>query len=282
MSWSVVMKEKSLLALPLISMAAGLALFAGLSGIFWANGTIQAVGDSVSSAASSSASSFYEQLTPVDYVLLGAYYFLATFITVFFNAAIVAIAMKRLNGEDATLGDGIRMAWKHAGKIAVWSLITATVGLILRSLQERAGFIGQIVIGLIGAAWTIVTFFVVPVLLFEEVGAVGSIKRSAIIFKAKWGEQLTGTAGITILFGIIGFIGVLIGVGLVFVSPFLGIPFIVFTVLLMAALSGAVMGVFNAVLYKYATTGEVGDGFTEADLNAAFYSKKGRRGATTA
>lgn len=282
LSWRVVMQEKTLLVLPLISMVASMFLLAGLTGIMWASGTLDTVGNSVSSATSGAgASTVYSQLTIVDYLLLGIYYFLASFIVVFFNAAIVAIAMKRLNGEDASLGDGIRTAWKHVGKIAVWALITATVGLILRTLQERAGFIGQIVIGLIGVAWTIVTFFVVPVLLFEEVGAVGGIKRSASIFKAKWGEQLTGTVAVSLVFMLAGMLGVLIGVGLVFVSPWLGIPFIIFVVVLVAALSGAVMGVFNAALYKFATTGEVGVGFTEADLNAAFYSKKrGRRGAT--
>lgn len=277
LSWKVVMSEKSLLWLPLISVAASLLLFAGLGGLLWSNGTIDAV--SKATSAGTSPEAVATQLPVSSYVFLGVYYFLAAFVTVYFNAAIIAIATKRLRGEDATLSDGFREANKHLGKIAGWALLTATVGLILRSLQERLGFLGDIVIALIGAAWTIITFFVVPVLLYEEnVGVFGSVKRSASLFKQRWGEQLTGTVGITFLFAIIGFVGVLVGAGLFFVSPLLGIPFAVIAILAMVALSGAVTGVFNAVLYRYATTGEAGAGFTAADLNGAFYSRKKRRG----
>ena len=272
-SWRVVMSEKSLLVLPIFSMIAGLFLFAGMSGILWANGTITRVVDAA--GGSSGRFDFYQQFGPMDYVVLGIYYFLAAFVVVYFNATIIAIATKRLRGEDAKLGDGFREANKHLGKIAGWALVTATVGLILRSLEERAGLIGRIVIGLIGLAWAIVTFFVVPVLLFEEnVSVFGSIKRSASLFKQRWGEQLTGTIAITALFGIIGFVAVMIGVGVTMAVPVLGIILIVASVLVLSALSGAVSGVFNAALYRYATTGEAGGGFTEADLNGAFYAKK--------
>ncbi len=274
-SWRVVMSEKSLLILPLVSMFTGLLLFAGLAGIFWANGTVDSISRTAAGATSAGGNvNFYDALTPVDYGLLALYYFLAAFITVYFNAAIVAIAMKRLGGEDATLGDGFRMANKHLGKIAGWALLTATVGLILRSLEERAGLIGRIVIGIIGLAWAIITFFVVPVLLFEEEGVFGSVKRSASLFKQRWGEQLTGTISITVLFGLLGFVAVAIGVGVAFVVPVLGILLVVVSILVMTALSGAVSGVFNAALYRYATTGQAGAGFTEADLNGAFYAKK--------
>ncbi|MEX0990886.1 MAG: DUF6159 family protein [Actinomycetota bacterium] len=268
-SWRVVMSEKSLLVLPLVAMFTGLLLFAGLAGIFWTTGTITRVGQA------SSGTNFYAQLTPVDYGLLGLYYFLAAFITVYFNAVIIAIAMKRLGGEDAKLSDGFKMANKHLGKIAGWALVTATVGLILRSLEERAGIIGRIVIGIIGLAWAIITFFVVPVLLFEaNVGVFGSVKRSALLFKQRWGEQLTGTISITLLFGLLGFVAVAISVAVAFVVPVLGIFLAVASILAMTALSGAVSGVFNAALYRYAPTGQAGGGFTEGDLNGAFYAKK--------
>ena len=92
--------------------------------------------------------------------------------------------------------DGLALARQHIGKIFVWALITATVGMILRAIQERSGIVGRIVIGIVGIAWSVLTFFVVPVLLYEPVGVGESIKRSASIFRQRWGEQFIGNATI--------------------------------------------------------------------------------------
>jgi hypothetical protein len=120
----------------------------------------------------------------------------AYLIGIFFNAAVVGAATIRLQGGDPTMRDGLRLASSRLGKIAGWAAISATVGLILRSLEERAGFIGDLIIGLIGVVWGAITFFVVPVLLYEPVGPVEGIKRSAAIFKRRWGEQFTGNVAI--------------------------------------------------------------------------------------
>src|SRR5207237_6690384 len=98
-----------------------------------------------------------QSLSPVQYLILAAFYFCTSFIAIFFNAAIVGAATIRLQGGDPTLSDGLRLAWSHAGKIVAWAAVTATVGLILRSLEERAGLLGRIVLGIIGAAWSAIT-----------------------------------------------------------------------------------------------------------------------------
>jgi Family of unknown function (DUF6159) len=88
-----------------------------------------------------------ESVTPVDYVYLGIFYFVAYFIGIFFNAAVVGAATIRLQGGDPTVGDGLRLARSRVGKIAVWAAISATVGLILRSLEERFGVLGDLIVG---------------------------------------------------------------------------------------------------------------------------------------
>ena len=62
-----------------------------------------------------------------------------SFVTIYFNAAVIGTAMKRLRGEDAKISDGLALARQHIGKIFVWAVLTATVGMILRQLQERRG-----------------------------------------------------------------------------------------------------------------------------------------------
>ncbi len=118
--------------------------------------------------------------SPGIYVLGFVMYVALAFVTIFFNAAVIGTAMKRLQGEDAKISDGLALARQHIGKIFVWALITATVGMILRTIQERSGIVGRILLGIVGIAWTVLTYFVVPVLLFEPVGVGESIKRSAL------------------------------------------------------------------------------------------------------
>lgn len=208
------------------------------------------------------------------YVIMGVFYFTATFITVFFNAAVVAAAMIRLNGGDPTVGDGLRAARAKIGKIAAWSLLTASVGLILRALEERAGLLGRIVISIIGAAWAAVTFFVVPVLLFEPVDVVPGVKRSATLFKERWGEQFTGNVSIGFAVFLMA-IPVLMITGLLAgISPVLGIAFGVVALGGLMAAGSAMSGIFNAALYKFATTGDVAPGFTADDLSGAFRPKR--------
>ena len=152
-SWKVLQQDRELLVLPLISFLCIAVAAAGFGGIGWAAGMFDEGKTSTGS--------------PAFYVLMFAFYFVTYFIAIYFNAAVVGAAMKRLEGGDPTLGDGLRAASSKLGKIAGWAAVAATVGLIIRSLEERAGFIGRIVLGIIGVAWSAITFFVVPVLLFD-------------------------------------------------------------------------------------------------------------------
>src|SRR5918999_1172881 len=166
-SWDVLRSDKELLVLPVLSFLAIAVATAAIGAVAWAGGL----------------GSERESLTALDYVYLGILYFVAYSIGIFFNAAVVGAATVRLQGGDPTVGDGLRLAGSKVGKIAGWAAISATVGLILRSLEERFGFLGDIIVGLIGVVWGAITFFVVPVLLYEPVGPAEGIKRSASIFK---------------------------------------------------------------------------------------------------
>ncbi|UUZ47783.1 DUF6159 family protein [Massilia sp. B-10] len=73
-------------------------------------------------------------------------------------------------------------------------MIAATVGVILRAIQERVGFLGRIIVGMLGVGWTIATFLVVPVLVARDKGPVDSIKDSAALLKQTWGENVIGQA----------------------------------------------------------------------------------------
>ena len=58
---------------------------------------------------------------------------------------------------------------------------------------------------LFGMAWNLATMFVIPVIALEDLPVSASIRRSASIFKSKWGESVVaqGTVGLAVMFAAI-------------------------------------------------------------------------------
>jgi hypothetical protein len=210
-----------------------------------------------------------------SYLALALVYFVSSFLAAFFNAAIVAAATDRMEGGQGSVAGGLRTAWARVDRLILWACLSASVGLVLRATEERAGFVGAIAARLIGVAWSVMTFLVVPVIVFEPGGALHAVRRSAHLFHRRWGEQLVGNGSIGMVTGLAG------GVLLVFclmldrLSP--GIAWFVGVIGLGAliALSSTLTGIFNAALYRYAVTGESRGPFDDYDLSDAFRSRGG-------
>jgi hypothetical protein len=145
-----------------------------------------------------------DQSTVARYGLLFLYYLINYFVIVFFNTALIHCTHLYFQGEKPTIGQGLRFSLQRIGAILSWAVFAATIGMILRLLQERLGSIGKIITGLIGIVWSIATFFVVPIIAYENLGPLSALKRSAAMMKDKWGESL----GATFSFGIIQLLGV--------------------------------------------------------------------------
>ena len=70
------------------------------------------------------------------FVVLFFYYLVASFVITFSNTALVGATLKMVAGEPATVGDGISVAMSRLGKIIVYPLISATVGVIARGTTQ--------------------------------------------------------------------------------------------------------------------------------------------------
>jgi hypothetical protein len=141
-----------------------------------------------------------------NYAILFLYYLVNYFIVVFFNTALVHCTHLYFNGEEPTVAKGLRFALSRIGAIFSWAIFAATVGTILRAIQDKVGTLGKVITGLIGIVWSVATFFVVPVIAYENLGPIAAFKRSASLMKEKWGESI----GASFSFGIIQFIAILL------------------------------------------------------------------------
>lgn len=265
-SAAVLRADRRLLLLPLLSSIASLVVIATFA----------------LPLAGSGGLARFDAGQPTAGVLFGfAFYFVQFFVIVFFNAALVAAARMHLDGQRPSLSAALGVAASHWLRILGYAAIAATVGVLLRAIEERAGWFGRIVAGLFGAAWTVATFLVVPVLVHENIGPLDAVKRSAQLLRQTWGENLIGTLGLGFVFGLFyvgwALLAALIVGGAIAahstVLIVLGGVVVVLGFVLLGLIHSALNGVYAAVLYRYAQTGDGGAGFDGALVAQAFRSK---------
>jgi hypothetical protein len=196
---------------------------------------------------------------------------------VFFNLALVRAASSRLAGGTATLRDGLRAAWERKGRVLQWALLAATVGLVLKMLEERMSWVGRLVVRLIGLAWTLASYFVVPVFASEDLGPIEALKRSARVFRDTWGEKVAGGFGFGLIFFVLAIPGValpILGAMLGGTGSIVGSVLMVLYWLMLGVISAATQGIFMAALYRYASTKQVAPGFRLENFSMAWQTKK--------
>ena len=277
-SWSVLKAYPKLALFPVLS---GIALI-GVSAVL-------IIPTGVGALAGAGMNLSDKTVKSIVYVALFVWYFLCTFVVVFCNAALISCALQSFAGQPPTIGSGFAAAGKRLPQILGWSLVAATVGVILQALQtlltDKLGFFGDLLGSIFAGIWGVATYFVVPVLVTEGVGPIKAVKRSSGILRRTWGESLAGSGGlglISFLFALplIAFIGLgvalaggagggvaggavlatLIGVGGVYVLALI----VVFT---------ALGSIFRAAVYVYATTGVTPSHMDASLLQSSFRSK---------
>ncbi len=264
-SWDVLRGDASLALFPLLS-----TIFAGLAMVsIWAPTLItRGVFDHQT----------VERNDPVIYAAGIASAYVSTFVALFFNVALAACAARSMRGEDTKVREGLAAAARRIGPILGWTLVATTFGLLLRAFENRVPLLGKIVAGIAGAAWGIATFFVVPVIALEGSGPLTSLRHSAAIIKARWGEGATGAATIGLV--TVG-ISLVLGTAAVFAvmvlltggQALVGYVVLGVAVLLMfafAVVSATLSQIFRVAVYEFALHGQTPGGFDGPQLQGAF------------
>ena len=268
-SWAVVREHRELLVLPVISAVAAVLCAAP----FFASALLLAVGGTRTSPVHPGLA---------GYALMFVGYLVGSYVALLFQSALVHAANERLAGGSPTLVSALRGAIERAGELLPWALLSATVSVVLRAVQERSGLLGRIVTGLLGVAWTLVTFLVLPIIVVEGVGVREAMSHSAAAFRATWGEQVAGHVGIGLVTGLAALAGVVVLAPVFWVGASTGAPALVLVavvllavwLLVVAVVSSALGGVYRTALYRFAVLGEEPAGFSAAQIRGAFTPKR--------
>jgi hypothetical protein len=271
--WNVLKEDPALLVFPLLSSIVLLVLLGSFAlpvfALYHSLQPVQADGNTTHTSRL------------LFYITIYAFYFVSYAVMMFFNSALISVALKRLDGESASVGEGLQMALARLPAILGYAVIAATVGTILRAIQERVGFIGRIVIAIVGAAWTIATAMTLPVLIEEDVGPIEAISRSLALLRRNWGENVIGNGGISLGVAVVAIPIVILCFLILFAamstratgSVFLAMALFALAMIALGLVSTTLHSIYTAALYRFATGSKENAGI-DGDLLADAYRPK--------
>jgi hypothetical protein len=207
------------------------------------------------------------------YVLgLFGFYLITYFVIYFFNSAVITCAKIRFSGGNPTVSDGFRNAFRHLLKIFLWSLISAIFSTILKILEFGFKNVGRVLASIFGLTWTLLTFFVLPVIVLEGVNIKDVFKRSADIFKQTWKENVVLQFSVSPVIFLVAFLGtflIMVILGISGILQTLSVPYAVLIFIgtivlywsLLAVIGSALNVIMLTALYIYGATGIVPQAF---------------------
>jgi len=256
-SYKVLLANKQLIIFPILSGLSMLLIMGSVFGVFFARYGLDF-------AASTEVS------RGTMYLGLFFFYIVNYFVIVFFNMALMHCAKLYFDGEEVALSKGLQFSAGRIGAIFSWAVFAATVGIVLRMIQDNAGWLGKILISIVGFVWSLATFFVIPIIAYENLGPVDALKKSAEIMKEKWGERLGASFSFALIpllgilcFGVAGF-----AVGYL-VNEIVGVGLFVAGLLLVFATTSALNSIFVSAVYNN-INGNINEHFNKQMLDGLF------------
>ncbi len=282
-SWStykaslrIVRSDVRLVVLPAVSMLSLITTTAAfLFGVWqvhpfinYNDGTQQIFGSDAQQATDSWS------FTPASAAVAFFGLWVVTAIGMYFNAALIWAANERIEGRRPSVGSALRNVSRYAGPIGLWALFSCTISFALRQATSRVGFLGRIVVSFVGVAWSLATFFVLPILIIEGVSVNDAFTKSKSLIRKTWGEQLIGGFAGSVVFMPAFFLLGLCSVGLLTLNIWLGLVFFAVGLLSLISVDQAVSVIYSLVLYRFTQTGMAPAGFDQSAIEGAFVKKQ--------
>ena len=266
-SWGILKSDRELILFPLMAGGALFFVFAYTAVAFWAGGTFDRIGPDY-------------RFVLADFIFLALAYFLASFVIVYFSAALAAAAHQRVEGFDPNVTTGLAAANDRLAALAGWSAIAASVAMVLNQLSDSRSIIGRAFGFVLRLLWGHSTFFVVPVLVIESANPLDALGRSTDLFRQHWGRTMVANFGFGVGYVLVALLtlgpaaALYFGLGSMFLAVTAGAVLLTLGLATVKALEV----IFTVTLYDYAATGRIGGGFSDSMVQDAWVSKqdKGR------
>lgn len=261
-SWQILKKDKELLLLPVISGICCLSVMT----LFIVQGLEH---DWLKSFAKDAPA----QQKNTAYWFMFLFYYCNYLVIIFFNSAIIACAVIRMNGGNPTLGDGLQAAVNRFPHIAGWAFIAATIGFLLGMIESGSQRGRSIITGILGISWAVISYLAIPLIVVEKTNPLYALDFSMEMMRRTWGEQVIGNFSFGLIFSLFALpiLPFLLLLGKTWGgASFLPILIFVFIYLIILSIfQSALQTVFNAVIYVFARDGKVPDEFSAEQLQGA-------------
>lgn len=204
---------------------------------------------------------------------LFAAYLVETFIASFSTAALITATRDIFDGRQLSIRRSLSTAWDRKGPLLVWSIVAAIVGVVIRAIESQDNIVAKIGAVVFAAAWSVMTYFVVPVIVFRDPSVREMFEQSAATFKRTWGESIGAMGAINVVTFLLALVGVAFAGAIFIVTAGLdSIQLVVTvtvggTVVLSGVLIGkALTGIAKTALYMYATEQAAPEYFGDIDF----------------
>lgn len=267
-AWDILKEHKTLLLFPLASSVTMILLTLSI--------VMPTVVGMITGA--SAASPLFDN----SYVASGVLFLLYVVsygISIFFNSALAFCVLQKLDGQQVSISEGLREAMACLSQIVGWAIVSATVGLLVKAVEERSGWIGSLVAKTVGMAWNVATFLVVPILVAEKKGPIDAVREAVQLFRRTWGENLFARIGFGVLYflwSLPGLLAFLIAIGTLASHPIIAVIVMALAILylpLLGLVFSTMSTIFDVVLYRYARLGTAAIGFDREVLKSCFVTK---------
>ncbi len=215
-------------------------------------------------------------------LLLAGLYLLSMFLATFCNVAFNSEILRALDGQPVSIRHGVAVACRRFKAILLWSLLAGGVGLLIRAIEQRLSFMGRLVAGFVGLAWSVASIFALPILVRDPTvsNPLTVLRTSARTIKRTWGEALVGYVGMKgadTLFLLLSVGYWIAGVaGAFWLSPWVLLPaglIWLLAVLVYSYLAGIASKAYLCALYLFAAEGVVPSYYDASMMDAAWQVK---------
>jgi hypothetical protein len=207
----------------------------------------------------------------------------------FFNVCIIYSLKGLFENKEIKTNDAIKFSLSILKRIFYWTLVSATIGLLLRlinGIAKRLGNNGKIILtfirSILGELWSILSVFILPIMVYNKSSPIVSVRKSSKLIRKTWGENLVkhyslglsqlyvlliGISIISLLsFILFHLIGAIILPTLILIS----ILFLISIIVLFKAANQ----IFNTILFLYADKNIIQKDFNKSKLKLVFIKEK--------